>query len=219
LKISAGAVIRQDDMLGMFPSLYPTDSMLDMTTYAGAGGAYNLTLGSGAGVTYAKNGFNVSLLFVTPNDSAPDQTVGVFSDGMFYTAQIGYAAENWGLAGAYTGSSDYDQFGVSGYWSPSTSGFIPSISAGFGFGDIAGGVDTQSWTVGLIWSDIFYQGNDLGFAIGGEGFDTLRGLGVQPDNDDSLVVEGFYKIKATDNITVTPGIFYLDRTEKYSAAS
>jgi len=210
LKFSAGAVIRQDDMLGMFPSLYPSDSMLDMTTYAGAGGAYNLTSGSGAGVTYAKDGFSVSLLFVTPNNFAENQAAdqGLFSDAINYTAQIGYAAENWGFAGAYTGSTDYDHFGVSGYWSPATSGFIPSISAGFGWGDTQG-ADMQSWTVGLIWSDVFLKGNDLGFAIGSEG-----PRGMQPEEgDDSVVVEGYYKIKATDNITVTPGIFYLDGAE------
>jgi len=213
-KFTLGAVTRQDDMLGMFPSLYPSDSMLDMTTYAGAGGVYNLTFGSGAGVTYAKNGFNASLLFVTPSGTADSQADGdgLFSDAAMYTAQIGYAANNWGVAAAYTGSEDYDQFGLSAYWAPETSGVIPSISAGFGFGEEAG-VDTESWTLGFVWSDVFYKGNSLGLAIGSEG-----GRGMQADafeDDADIVMEGYYKIQATDNISVTPGLFYLEGADTF----
>jgi len=218
-KVTVGPVLRQDDMLGMFPSLYPSDSMLDMTTYAGAGGAYNLTSGSGAGVTYAKDGFTASLLFVTPNTEAADQTSGdgLFDGSTMYTAQIGYAAENWGVAAAYTtgdnanGTADYDHYGLSAYWAPATSGIIPSVSAGFGFGE-TGANELQSWTLGLIWSDVFAKGNDLGFAIGAEG-----AAGVQAESSDDVVFESYYKFQVSDNITVTPGIFYLDGAEIFGA--
>jgi hypothetical protein len=50
-----GALVRVDDpgMLGMWPSAYPADSVLEIFSNAGASGAYNLVngLGSGAGVT------------------------------------------------------------------------------------------------------------------------------------------------------------------------
>ena len=219
-KFTLGAVTRQDDMLGMFPSLYPSDSMLDMTTYAGARGVYNLTSGSGAGVTYAKNGFNASLLFVTPTADANSQAdgTGLFSDATMYTAQIGYAAESWGVAAGYTGAeaADYDQFGLSAYWAPATSGIITSISAGFGFGESAN-VDTTSWTVGLVWSDAFVKGNSLGIAVGAEG---LGATGLNFDGfgtDDDIVIEGYYKFQATDNISVTPGLFYLNEADVFGA--
>jgi len=218
-KFTLGAVTRQDDMLGMFPSLYPSDSMLDMTTYAGARGVYNLTFGSGAGVTYAKNGFNASLLFVTPQGIAASQAdgAGLFSDATMYTAQIGYAAESWGVAAGYTGAeaADYDQFGLSAYWAPATSGIIPSISAGFGFGEI-GTVDTSSWTVGLVWSDAFVKGNSLGIAVGAEG-SGATGIKLDGSGDDDIVIEGYYKFQATDNISVTPGLFYLDGADVFGA--
>jgi len=228
-KFTLGAVTRQDDMLGMFPSLYPSDSMLDMTTYAGARGVYNLTSGSGAGVTYAKNGFNASLLFVTEGTTVDDDDnviagadsqedgAGLFNDATMYTAQIGYAAENWGVAGVYTGAKadDYDQFGLSAYWAPATSGIIPSISAGFGLGQIAN-VDTSSWTVGLVWSDAFVKGNSLGIAVGAEG-SGATGIKLDGSGDDDIVIEGYYKFQATDNISVTPGLFYLDGADVFGA--
>ncbi|MBM5793903.1 MAG: porin, partial [Cyanobacteria bacterium K_DeepCast_0m_m1_088] len=216
-KFTLGAVTRQDDMLGMFPSLYPSDSMLDITTYAGVRGVYNLTFGSGAGVTYAKNGFNASLLFVTPKGVADSQADGdgLFSDAAMYTAQVGYAAENWGVAAAYTGSDDYNQYGLSAYWAPETSGLIPSISAGFGFGEVADD-DTTSWTVGLVWSDAFVKGNSLGIAVGAEGT-GVTGIIVDGSGDDDIVIEGYYKFQATDNISVTPGVFYLDGADVFGA--
>jgi len=45
-----GARVRQDDMLAMWPSVYPADSVLDFFTYAGSPQTYNLNLGGGAGL-------------------------------------------------------------------------------------------------------------------------------------------------------------------------
>ena len=50
-----GPKIRQDQMLGVWPSAYPSDSVLDVLTYAGANDAYSLAVGAGVGVTYAKD--------------------------------------------------------------------------------------------------------------------------------------------------------------------
>ncbi|MFL0736868.1 MAG: iron uptake porin, partial [Prochlorococcus sp.] len=48
--VTAGAKVRQDDMLAVWPSAYPADTVLDFFTYAGAPGAYSLTLGGGGGI-------------------------------------------------------------------------------------------------------------------------------------------------------------------------
>jgi len=65
---TVGARVRQDDMLAMWPSVYPGDSVLDIFTYAGAPGAYSLNLGAGAGLTYTNpNGFNASINYVSAN--------------------------------------------------------------------------------------------------------------------------------------------------------
>ena len=39
-------VVRQDDMLAVWPSAYPADTVLDFFTYAGSPATYNLGLGA-----------------------------------------------------------------------------------------------------------------------------------------------------------------------------
>ena len=39
---TVGGRVRQDDMLAVWPSAYPADTVLDFFTYAGAPGTYNL---------------------------------------------------------------------------------------------------------------------------------------------------------------------------------
>ena len=60
--VVAGPVVRQDDMFAIWPSVYPADTVLDVFTYAGAPGAYNLALGSGAGLIWSDNGWTLVLI-------------------------------------------------------------------------------------------------------------------------------------------------------------
>ncbi len=46
--VTVGGRVRQDDMLAMWPSVYPADTVLDFFTYAGSPATYSLNLGSGA---------------------------------------------------------------------------------------------------------------------------------------------------------------------------
>ncbi|NDD46049.1 MAG: S-layer homology domain-containing protein, partial [Synechococcaceae bacterium WB9_4xB_025] len=75
--VTAGGVVRQDDMLAVWPSAYPTDTVLDFFTYAGAPGAYNLNLGSGAGIWWQKDAFSVSANYVSANGNFSAPTAGV----------------------------------------------------------------------------------------------------------------------------------------------
>jgi len=227
-----GAKVRQDDMLAMWPSVYPGDSILDMFTLAGAAGTYNLSLGAGAGVSYMKDGFNLSANFVSSEADASNSLYGV-SNGYTITAQAGYAATNWGLALAYAygdyqgsgsarsrasfaanpnGSTNYSSnVGLSGYWQPSDAGWVPSISAGVGFGSGMGGaLDTSSysWMAGLQWTDVFIKGNALGMALGTSST-ASGGSIIVKDTNSSLAYELWYKFQVTDNISVTPAFFYI----------
>ena len=165
------------------------------------------------------------------------------------TVQLAYTADQWGVAAAYTYASENigalyngngtpaavatfqagntNAFGLSAYWSPEESGWIPSISTGWGINqtdtndntflgafDIADHVTTQSWYVGLQWSDVFLKGNSAGMAVGQSTFVT----NVDWDSDyegDEWVGDGqyawewWYKFQVTDNISVTPALFYL----------
>ena len=250
---TVGARVRQDDMLAVWPSVYPADTVLDIFTYAGAPGAYNLNLGSGAGLWWTSGNFSVSANYVSANgnfgSSVPDEFDGCDGKGgignecsaQTGTAQIAYTGTNYGIAAAYTYSSggagiysgngtpfanaafasadSTNSVGISAYWQPSNSGWIPSISTGWGLNasnsgdegdfDFVDGITTQSWYVGLQWTDVFIKGNAAGMAVGQATFVTDTGDSDFDANDSNYAWEFWYKFQVTDNISVTPALYYL----------
>ena len=247
--IVAGPVVRQDNMLPVWPSAYPSDMTMDFFTYAGAPGAYNLALGAGAGIWWQTDGgFSISTSYLSTNGNSSNPMFGggIATDaaGSNATTQIAYAPENWGIAAVYTYASGdngvglypgngtpgavalstsgvSDNYGLSIWWSPEESGWIPSISAGWGMSDIDDSyyynIDSatlQSWYVGLEWSDVFLQGNSFGMAVGQPTF--ITDIDTKHDDDPYLAGGGyawefFYKFQVTDNITVTPALHYLSK--------
>ena len=248
---TVGGLVRQDDMLAVWPSAYPADTVLDFFTYAGAPATYNLGLGQGAGISWESDDFSISANYLSTNGFLSDPNAGgIATDGAGSngTVQIAYAPENWGLAAAYnytsenagtlyggngtplavlaTGSGNNSSFGLSAWWSPEEAGWFPSISAGYGFNSITNddsliyqSVDTQSWYVGLQWADAFMKGNTLGMAVGQPTFVT--GIDYRDAAEDAgfsdFVADGnyawewWYQFQVTDNISVTPAIYYLSR--------
>jgi hypothetical protein len=107
--------------------------------------------------------------------------------------------------------------GVSGYWQPSNSGLIPSISFGWGLNSYSteddfsnfDGANSQSWYVGLQWADAFVKGNALGMAVGQPTFIVDTGDADYDANDQGYAWEWWYKFQVTDNISVTPALYYL----------
>jgi len=112
--ITGGPVVRQDDMLPVWPSAYPSDMTYDFFTYAGAPAAYPLTLGGGAGITYTNDNWTFSTSYVSNNanlsnpdpDTAGSGGVGTDAAGGLSTTQIAYAGDNWGVAGVATFASE-----------------------------------------------------------------------------------------------------------------
>ncbi len=278
---TGGPRVRQDDMLAMWPSAYPADTILDIFTYAGAPGAYSLQLGGGAGLWWQKDGFSISANYVSNNANVgqPGYTGtacstaatansiagvtpcsngggGLLTQGAASstTVQLGYAGSNWGTAFAYTysqnGASVYggnatplallasssgtgtsNNYGLSAYWSPKTAGYVPSISAGWGYSSydaanttpgvvvagpsgsasISGITAAQNWYVGLQWADAFVKGNTLGMAVGQPTFVTAANSGNTQDGNYAW--EWWYKFQVTDHIAVTPAIFYLSNPQ------
>ncbi|KZR74421.1 iron uptake porin [Prochlorococcus marinus] len=248
-----GGMVRQDNMLAVWPSNYPAETIIDFFTYAGAPGAYSLTKGGGAGIWWDDNdsGWSISASYVSANaDDGNPNTGGVGTDGAASnaTAQIAYADERWGIAAAYSytsgdnGAGLYagnatpsaafvattgisNSFGVSAWWSPEENGWVPSISTGWGinsvtpndaFDDIIDSAISQSWYLGLQWEDAFFEGNVLGAAVGQPTF--LSDIEYDANlHDSDFVADGnyafefWYKFQVTDNISVTPAIFYLSR--------
>ena len=241
--VIVGGRVAQDDMLAIWPSMYPDETVLDMFTLGGAPAAYNKALGAGAGVWWQKNGFAVGANYVaTSGNGGTPAAGGIATEGAGSTGsvQIGYSAEQWRLVAIYSSIQNANDliayatnfavnsfsvpgqtsaFGLSGAWQPSQSGWIPSISAGWGINTTnysspindEGLVSTsQSWSVGLEWRDAFLQGNALGMAVGQPTFATSLKGGASP-KDGNTAWEWWYKMQVSDSIAVTPALFVLSR--------
>jgi hypothetical protein len=236
-----GGRVRQDDMLALWPSVYPADTVLDIFTYAGAPGTYSLNLGAGGGLWWKSGDWSISANYVSANGDVGNPSeggIGTSGSSETGTVQLGYGGSNFGLAAAYTysnGSGIYggngtplavaafsesdsvNSVGVSGYWQPSNAGLIPSISFGWGLNSYStedelsnfDGANSQSWYVGLQWADAFVKGNALGMAVGQPTFIVDTGDADYDANDQGYAWEWWYKFQVTDNISVTPALYYL----------
>ena len=255
LTVAVGGRVRVDDpgMLGMWPSAYPADTVLDFFTYAGSPGTYNLlALGGGAGFVYSPSWakgltFSQNYVSTNANNGAPLAgglaTVGAASAAVTQLAYVGtdtpLIGGSYGIAASYTFSqnlalptatpfaaagsgtftSSANNVGLSGYWAPANSGWIPSISWGVntgayrstssGAGTVNGDLGVIStWYTGLQWDDAFIKGNSLGMAVGQAPYVSKLGAGGTPF-DSNYMWEWWYKFQVTDNISVTPAIYYI----------
>ncbi|MFM9088375.1 MAG: carbohydrate porin, partial [Cyanobium sp.] len=247
---TVGARVGQEDMLALWPSVYPADTILNVMTVNGAPAAYSKNLGPGAGIWWQHNGFSLSANYVASNGASGNPSLpgpdgggglGTRFSGATGSVQLGYQQEQWGVVAIWSSVQPETQFvpgttpfvhsaidhnsdaltsawGLSAFWQPLRSGWLPSISLGWGINTTTystaqpeGSLSTsQSWMVGLQWTDVFAKGNDFGFAVGQPVFATALTDGITP-NDGNYVWEWWYKFQVTDNITVTPALIYLSR--------
>ncbi|MFN9635996.1 MAG: iron uptake porin [Synechococcaceae cyanobacterium] len=276
LTATIGGRVRQDDMLAVWPSVYTNAAILKIFQYAGAPGAYSQVLGAGGGLWWKQagrsTGWSLSANYVSANGDGGDPSEGgIATSGAAATGtvQLAYTGSNWNLSAAYTRSGPNVSFpgtplsvdilprrglnngytqsvGLSGYWQPSSSGWLPSVSAGWGLNRIYyTDTDTlvpsdergyraasESWYVGVVWNDVLFSGNALGAAFGmptkttNSDGDTVckvwfppscSGSAGVPDgnfhnpDDANYALEVYYKMQVTDQISITPGIFWLSR--------
>ena len=142
-----------------------------------------------------------------------------------------------------TATVDSNNFALGLAWTPKKNGtIVPSISAGWGYsaynqtgvtvpaaafsatqgstGQLIGAniAATQSWTVALQWKDAFIKGNSAGMAVGQPSFVTALRNGQTPQ-DGNFAWEWWYKFQVTDNISVSPALFYLSNPSSAGAAT
>jgi hypothetical protein len=105
------------------------------------------------------------------------------------------------------------------------------------YGDVRNITQLQSWQLGLQWNDLFAKGNAAGFSFGqptyvsglsqnqlrkpyafrGSGRNRTQtvynGFYDSPNgpNDGNFAFEWWYKFQVSNNISITPAIFYLSR--------
>ncbi|NJR73848.1 MAG: carbohydrate porin, partial [Scytonema sp. CRU_2_7] len=107
-----------------------------------------------------------------------------------------------------TNASSSNSYGLSAAFRPSDklsiSGFVSySDVTGFGSND-----DYEAWGygVGVALPDFGRKGNVLGLFAGAEPYARGRASSA---SDVPYHVEGFYKYRVSDNISITPGVIYL----------
>jgi len=148
-----------------------------------------------------------------------NQAGALDSGGMTPLARQSWPEPEPGLGGVV------DSWGLSGFWQPAQGGWLPAITAGWGFNrnryDRSGphraspslAAESQSWMVGLNWFDPVGASSELGLAIGAPVFVTAyrNPAGERGAADRSLLLEAWLQLQASDWLTVTPSLFWLPR--------
>jgi len=226
IKITFGPKLRQDDLLGVWPSS-SSDQILFVLNQAGASDTYSKKMGAGAGITWSKDRVVASALFVS--EDADDSTIGFLQDNGsdHITTQLAFVDDSYTIALAYTNADssntdgsanadDYTSYGISAIYKFSNdSSVIPSsINAGYGWknpdntDDSSNIEDGTTWTIGAMWDDAFIEGNNLGFAIG-----TAETHRDDSGYDDPLAWEAFYQMSLNDSMTITPAVFVVEQDD------
>jgi hypothetical protein len=231
--LTAGAKVRNTEMAWM-PTAYKSD-ILDFFQVAGTPGVYNKATGAGFGAQWkqkGKQGFVAGVNYVAQSGS--DSSKGEFDEtGALNTmAQIGYRGQNWGIGAGYRYGTEGTRvrtyngldgasgtlvpgqtsngYAINAYWQPKQSGWIPSISAGYGWNTVSGtqsdATNSDSWFTGLQWADVFAKGNSAGVAVGQ--------APTGQDLEKATMLEIFYKYQVSDNISITPAIFYASDNQR-----
>jgi hypothetical protein len=171
-----------------------------------------------------------------------DPKEGMFGENTdaYFLSQLGYGNRQWHVSALYSlknagndGASaamgystplakdlghPMHAFGLRGYWQPTDAGFIPTISAGLDLGYAEAEVDgnaeaLKGWMVGLNWNDAFIEGNKLGLGFGSYSSYARDAKGTPTGDEPNFAIEGYYDFQVTDNIKVTPAIFWVDNAK------
>ena len=138
----------------------------------------------------------------------------------YFGGQLSYAADTYGASVTYanledtsnsygtgTGTPEYlnetSYWGLNAYWTPESTGSVPSISVGYETGDVEGSdtTDTTQWFVGLQWDEI--GPGTFGVAAGSKG-------ATVENTDELMAYEAFYSYPVNDGMTITPAVFIME---------
>lgn len=240
LRITAGPQVRQDDLLGTWPEIYPTDfPLFGMPIYAGSVGAYNLNLGAGASLVWNKSfgstEFLATALYVAQNGSSSNPSLGgITTTNAAATGSVQLALKDnlWNVAavwshnqpGNYMGigtplwnqpsNNPTDSFGLGGYYMFNEhKKFLPIFNSGVGitlFND-----DYFDREQAASWYVAMAWPNLFadGQDLGlsvGQPTFVTQSASNTPD-DSGYFFDLYYKFSITDNITVTPVVQWASR--------
>ena len=179
-------------------------------------GNVNSALGSGSGTAAGAsfdigNGFTAAIGYT--GDGSSNQGILSKEGADAFGGQLTYTGDSYGLSATYanietaaTGTttavadSDVTYWALNGYWTPSESGSLPSISVGYETGDseAASTKDTSTFFVGLQWDEV--GPGTFGAAMGTTGH-------ISDGATEYYMYEAFYSYPVNDGMTITPVVY------------
>ena len=204
LAVTAGPLLKQDDVVGATTSQYSDTFRLGAMPYSLAG----VESGPGAGFTYANDSGWVASASLVADDGA-DSTKGINADSGndITTITLGYNGDGFGgglvIANhdGDVGATGYDTFGIGGYYSPES---IPAT--------LSVAYDSKNPESGSDESDIFLG---VDYQVGPGTLHIAWNSSTNDDSGDTSDSTGFelaYSYAVNDNVTITPGFFSVGET-------
>ena len=158
------------------------------------------------------NGFTAAVGYTGEGSSTKGLLTKESAD--VFGGQLTYTGDSYGASVTYASvetvtsttdstakaGEDVTYWGLNGYWTPSDSGSMPSVSVGYEMGDPekAGAEDTTHYFVGLQWDEV--GPGTFGAALG-----TTQHTAESAT--EYLMYEAFYSYPVNDGMTVTPLVF------------
>ena len=241
-----GPMARNTESLGMKPTAYTVKTLNMFGGQFGAGNVYNKETGGLLGVIWKQKvdkgepRLTAALNYVADDGEQASSAAGMFTSESKAntTAQIGYGTKQWGAALGYRygqcgagfgtgyvgsqacgGDVDSHNFALNGFWKPAETGFIPSVSASYGWSDLEGSTvdELQTWMVGFQWDKVADSQHSLAVGFGQPLYVSSQ-EGDDPDAPE-LAWEASLKYKVSKNITMIPAIFYLPESSSAQGES
>ncbi len=76
----------------------------------------------------------------------------------------------------------------------------------------------SSWSAGLHFKDIFHEGNTAAVIFGQPLYrQSVAGIASRPEDTTPYHLETFYNYRVNDNISITPGVYFIFSPEGFSA--
>jgi hypothetical protein len=166
-----------------------------------AGASFDIGNGFTAAIGYEGQGSSTNGLLTKEGADAFGGQLTYTADS--YGASITYASiETAATSSPYkaTANADVTYWGLNGYWTPSESGSMPSISVGYEMGDSenASTKDTVHYFVGLQWDEV--GPGTFGAALGTTAHTAESAT-------EYLMYEAFYSYPINDGMTITPVVY------------
>ena len=180
-------------------------------------GNVNSALGSGNGTAAGAsfdigNGFTAAIGYTGEGSSNKGLLSKESADA--FGGQLTYTGDSYGLSATYANiesntsatdstalaDSDVTYWALNGYWTPSESGSLPSISVGYETGDSEKSTvkDTSTFFVGIQWDEV--GPGTFGAAMGTTGH-------ISDGDTEYYMYEAFYSYPVNDGMTITPVVY------------